>query len=191
MMPSLVAVCKLSVSHFLSSHKMENLIKFMIWLNPRATKMKWILLSDWLPKQDGSSCQLGDFPCLSLKNNVSFWPHKSLIDRACVYIAVNFFPTARALIGYFEVTWHLTMKLCLAKITERAGNITKSMTSEGNSALFLSNVDRRAQLQRGLMKFFQLQKSPAIGGFIVTSLFTFLLISSRETKITVSLWISR
>ena len=64
------------------------------------------------------------------------------------------------------------------------------MTAEGNSALFSTNFDRRTQLQRGLMNF-QLQKFPAIGRFIVTSLFTFLLISSRETKITVSLWISR
>ena len=30
------------------------------------------------------------------------------------------FPTARALIGYFEVTWHLTTKLFPAKISERA-----------------------------------------------------------------------
>ena len=36
------------------------------------------------------------------------------------YIAENLFPTARALIGYFEVTWHLTMKLFPAKISERA-----------------------------------------------------------------------
>ena len=33
-----------------------------------------------------------------------------------------------------------------------AGNIAKSMTSEGNSALEPVNVDRRPQLQRGLMK---------------------------------------
>ena len=31
------------------------------------------------------------------------------------YLAGNF-PTAYALIGYFEVTWHLTMKLFRAKI---------------------------------------------------------------------------
>ena len=34
------------------------------------------------------------------------------------YIAGNVFPTARALVGYFEVTWHLTMKLFPAKITQ-------------------------------------------------------------------------
>ena len=32
----------------------------------------------------------------------------------------EFFPTARALIGYFEVTWDLTNKLFPAKISERA-----------------------------------------------------------------------
>ena len=36
------------------------------------------------------------------------------------YVAGIFFPTARALIGYFEVTRHLTMKLFPAKISERA-----------------------------------------------------------------------
>ena len=35
------------------------------------------------------------------------------------YIAGNFFTTARALIGYLEVTWHLTMKLFPNKISER------------------------------------------------------------------------
>ena len=32
----------------------------------------------------------------------------------------KFFPTARALLGYFEVTWHLIMKLSPAKISEWA-----------------------------------------------------------------------
>ena len=68
-------------------------------------------------------------------------------------------------------------------------NITKCMTAEGNSALFSTNFDRRAVTAR--FNEFPAQKFPAIGRFIVTSLFTFLLISSRETKITVSLWISR
>ena len=35
------------------------------------------------------------------------------------YISGNFFPTARVLIGYFKVTWHLTIKLFLAKISEQ------------------------------------------------------------------------
>ena len=64
----------------------------------------------------------------------------------------KFFPTARGLIGYFEVTWHLTMKLFPAKISERA-TLQKSMTSERNSALLPANVDRRPPLQRGLMNF--------------------------------------
>ena len=38
-----------------------------------------------------------------------------------------------------------------------AGNIAKSMTSEGNSTLLPMNVDRRPLLQRGLMNF-QLQE---------------------------------
>ena len=34
----------------------------------------------------------------------------------CCFIAGNFFQTAQALIGYFDVTWQLTMKLFLTKI---------------------------------------------------------------------------
>ena len=43
------------------------------------------------------------------------------LNKKYCYIAGNFFPTACALIGYFEVTdtWHLTMKLFPAKISER------------------------------------------------------------------------
>ena len=61
-------------------------------------------------------------------------------------------PAARALIGYFEVTWHLTTKLFPAK-SLWAGNITKSMTSQGNSALTPADVDRRPPL-RCLCTFF-------------------------------------
>ena len=68
------------------------------------------------------------------------------------YMAGNVFPTARALVGYFEVTWHLTMKLFPAKISEWA-TLQTSMTSEGNSALLPANVDWRPPLQRGLMNF--------------------------------------
>ena len=32
----------------------------------------------------------------------------------------NFFPTVRALIGYFEFSWHLTVTLFPAKISELA-----------------------------------------------------------------------
>ena len=36
----------------------------------------------------------------------------------------------------------------------RAGNIAKSMTSEGNSVLLPANVDRRPPLQRGFIMNF-------------------------------------
>ena len=47
--------------------------------------------------------------------------HDFLMQMAysCCYRAEKFFLTARALIGYFEITWHLTMKLFPAKISER------------------------------------------------------------------------
>ena len=40
----------------------------------------------------------------------------------------KFFSTACALIGYFEVTWHLTMKLFPAKISERETLQSQSVT---------------------------------------------------------------
>ena len=43
-----------------------------------------------------------------------------------------------ALIGYFKITWHLAMKLFPAKMW--AGNIVKSMTSQGKRALLPANV---------------------------------------------------
>ena len=61
------------------------------------------------------------------------------------YIAEFFTPTAGALIGYFEVTGHVTIKLYPAK-SLWAGSRAKSMTSEGNSALLPANVDRRPPL---------------------------------------------
>ena len=42
------------------------------------------------------------------------------------------------LIGYFSVTWRLTIKLFRAKISEQATS-QKSMTAEGNSALLPAN----------------------------------------------------
>ena len=45
---------------------------------------------------------------------------KPALNKKYCYIAGNFFPTACALIGYFEVTWHLTIKLFPAKISKRA-----------------------------------------------------------------------
>ena len=41
-------------------------------------------------------------------------------NNDCCHIAGIFFPTAPALIVYFEVTWHLTMKLFAAKNCEQA-----------------------------------------------------------------------
>ena len=61
------------------------------------------------------------------------------------YIAEFFAPAAHTLIGYFEVTWHLTIKLFPSK-SLWAGNSAKSMTSEGNSALLPANVDQRLPL---------------------------------------------
>ena len=61
-----------------------------------------------------------------------FWGHFSLptkevnhvyswdqLHKSNCYTAGNFFPPARALIGYLEVTWHLTMKLFPAKFSEQ------------------------------------------------------------------------
>ena len=50
----------------------------------------------------------------------AFHLQKVQLNKKYCYIARNFFLAARALIGYFEVTWHLTMKLFPAKISERA-----------------------------------------------------------------------
>ena len=59
------------------------------------------------------------------------------------YIAGISSPTACGLIGYFKVMWwYLTIKFFPAK-SFWAGNIAKSMTSVGNSALLPANVDRR------------------------------------------------
>ena len=71
------------------------------------------------------------------------------------YIAGNLFLTARTLIGYFEVTSHLTMKLFPANISELA--TLQIYDVRGNSALLLANFDRRLLLQRGLKNVFQLQ----------------------------------
>ena len=46
--------------------------------------------------------------------------HWSMDNNKYCYIAGNVFPTVHALIGYFEVTWHLTIKLFPAKISEQA-----------------------------------------------------------------------
>ena len=62
------------------------------------------------------------------------------------YVAGNFFLTARALIGYVEVTLQLIMKLFPAKISERA--TLQIYDVKGNSALLLANGDLK-QRRRG------------------------------------------
>ena len=57
------------------------------------------------------------------------------------YIAEIFPRTAHALIGYFEVTWHLTLKLFPTK-SLWAGNSAKYVMSESRSALLPTNVDQ-------------------------------------------------
>ena len=64
------------------------------------------------------------------------------VNIKCCYIAGISSPTACGLIGYFKVTWYLAVKLFPAK-SFWAGNIAKSMTSVGNSALLPANVDRQ------------------------------------------------
>ena len=57
------------------------------------------------------------------------------LNKKYCWIAGNFFPTACALIGYFEVTWHMTSNNeTVSRQNLWAGNAAKSMTSEGNSA---------------------------------------------------------
>ena len=50
------------------------------------------------------------------------------MSKINVFVLLEFFyPTVRALIGYSEVTWHLTMKLFPFR-SLWAGDIAKSMT---------------------------------------------------------------
>ena len=51
-------------------------------------------------------------------NSIATWVEVRRETHFVIYWEI--FPTGRALIGYFEVTWHLTMKLFSAKISERA-----------------------------------------------------------------------
>ena len=54
----------------------------------------------------------------TLSNNSQ--QHAKTCNIQQCYIAGNFFPTACLLIGYCEITWHLTIKLLPGKISERA-----------------------------------------------------------------------
>ena len=67
-----------------------SIMHVIIWLAPRAGKMKQILCSDWLPggaRCRGLSCLLGIsrfVPAEAKFFGIIFWPHnKSFIDQAC------------------------------------------------------------------------------------------------------------
>ena len=85
------------------------------------------------------------------------------------HIKMELFSQQRVFIGYFKVTWLLIMKLFPAKIWE--GKITKSMTSEGNSALFPTTavVRKQSMIEGGVMMAFGCQP---IHGFEMAIFFT-------------------
>ena len=62
-------------------------------------------------------------------------------ENSC-YIAGNFFPTARALIDYFELPWHLTMKLFPA---------AKSISHRVTVHCYPRMLTEDCRLQRGLI----------------------------------------
>jgi len=57
----------------------------------------------------------------------SYSSHWINVNDQCICFAAIFYPTARALSGYSEVTWHLAMKLFPPR-SLWAGNVAKSMT---------------------------------------------------------------
>ena len=100
-------------------------------------------------------------PSLAMKFSMSysFQMQSGIWNNGFCFLAGNFFPTACTLLGYFKVTWHMTctlLWLLQGHMTANnetvscqnlwAGNIAKSMTSVGNSALLPANVDRQPQL---------------------------------------------
>lgn len=58
---------------------------------------------------------------------ISYSRHWINVNDQCICFAGIFYPRARTLISYSEVTWHLTKKLFPAR-SLWAGNIAKSMT---------------------------------------------------------------
>ena len=62
------------------------------------------------------------------------------IAKLDCYIAGEFFPTARALFGYFQVAWNLYRGNCFSP-KSLSWQHCKSMTLEGNSALFPATRD--------------------------------------------------
>ena len=88
------------------------------------------------------------------------------VYKVYCYTAGSFFTTVRVLVGCFEVSWCLTMKLFLS------GQHFKIFFVMGKSALLPTVVDRRLPLQWDLMNFqlYSLEKHW----------------DSRKTKLTVS-----
>ena len=71
--------------------------------------------------------------------------------NCCCYIPGNFFPTA---CSHWLLRGHMTSNSeTVSRQNLQAGNIAKSITSEGNSALLPANVDRRPLSHRGVMNF--------------------------------------
>ena len=76
---------------------MQIVTNLIIWLAPRAGKIKRILCSDWLPeRQNGPILPTGDFPLCSLKTEffgVIFWLYnKSFIDQGCSVKMAGYWP---------------------------------------------------------------------------------------------------
>ena len=90
----------------------------------------------------------------------------SVFNLNCEEIELNWLKTLKIMLLY---SWKLfSQQRALSLVTTRshdtnnkivsrqnlwAGNLAKSMTSQGNSAVLLANVDRRPPFQRGLMNF--------------------------------------
>ena len=76
-------------------------------------------------------------------------------DKELCYIAGIFFPTALALIGYFEVKWQLTMKLFPAKISERATlqNLWRQRVTVHCYPRMLTDDRRYSEVYRASQKF--------------------------------------
>ena len=57
---------------------------------------------------------------------------KACVEQKYCYMAGNFFPTARALIGYFEVTWHMT---------SNNETVSRQKMEKREACIKLSNLD--------------------------------------------------
>ena len=94
---------------------------------------------------------------LALKGHINFIQLLKGQMTNTHHIKMELVSQQRVFIGYFKVTWLLIMKLFPAKIW--VGPITKSMTSEGNSALFPTTavVRKQSMIERGVMMAFGCQ----------------------------------